>query len=230
MAKNEKKPTGFQFTTPQAVIIAGIIIAAGIYLSNRGAITPSGTVAEQEEQLGEIAGEKVVDISVDDDPSYGAEDSPVTMIEFSSFTCGYCGLYHRETFPKIEEEYIKTGKVRYVYRDFPLGESAQLAHCAFQCANEQGKFWEYVDVLFKNQGEQDEEGLKKFAVDLGADGEDFAACLSSGKYKDEIQKDLEDGQKAGVEGTPSFFINGRLVVGAQPYSEFKRVIDEELAK
>lgn len=171
-------------------------------------------------------------VSLDDDPSKGSDNAPVTIIEFSDYQCPYCARFWRDTLPQIEEEYIETGKVKFVYRDFPLGfhQYAQKAAEAAECADEQGNYWDYHDKLFENQNALDTASLKQYAKDLGLDTAKFNDCLDSGKYASEVQKDFEDGQAAGVTGTPAFFINGQSVVGAQPFSAFKQVIDAELVK
>ncbi len=107
---------------------------------------------------------------------------------------------------------------------------AQPAAEAAQCANEQGKFWEFHDKLFQNQQALTDENFTKFATEIGLDTEKFGSCYSSGKFRADVQKDASDGQKVGVTGTPAFFINGRFLSGAQPFEGFKAIIDEELAK
>jgi protein-disulfide isomerase len=171
----------------------------------------------------------VENVSVDDDPSWGPEDAPVTIVEFSDFQCPYCARFVTQTYPQIKQQY--EGKVRFVFRDFPLTqihENAQNAAEAAGCANEQGKFWEYHDMLFTNQSALDVASLKSYASQLGLDSATFDQCLDSGKYAEEIQKDLQDGNQYGVQGTPSFFVNGLLVSGAQPFSVFQAVIDAAL--
>jgi len=168
----------------------------------------------------------------DDDPSIGSPDAPVTIIEFSDFQCPFCARFSLDTLPQLKENYISKGKVRMVFRDFPLGFHAQAlpAAEAAECADEQGKFWEMHDKIFQNQGSLGTSSYKQWAKDLGLDSAKFDACLDSGKYANEVNKDLQDGQSAGVSGTPTFFINGKEVVGAQPFSVFQQVIDAELKK
>jgi len=181
----------------------------------------------------------VVEVSVDDDPSWGPEDAPVTIIEFSEFLCPYCQRFAQETLPLIEDAY--EGKVRYVYRDFIVhGEPSLKISEAAQCADDQGKFWEYHDNLWENYnavGQQAGTGidalattLKGYASDLGLDTATFDDCLDTGKHTAEVQKDSQDAQSYGVGGTPSFFINGQSLVGAQPFSAFQAVIDAALAE
>ena len=175
----------------------------------------------------------VEEVSIDDDPVLGNENAPVTMVEFSDFQCPFCGTFRRETFNKIKEEYIDTNKIKLIYRDFPLREIhpfAQKAAEAAECADEQGKFWEYHDILFENQQKLDDEDLKKYAADLKLDTSEFNDCLESGKMTEEVNKDYNEGSSYGIDGTPAFFINGISLSGALPFESFKTIIDKELAK
>ncbi len=174
-----------------------------------------------------------IQVSLDDDPIKGSNNAPVTIVEFSDFQCPFCARFYFQTLPLIEEKYIKTGKVRFVYRDFPLSTihpHAQKAAEAAECADEQGKFWEYHNKLFENQNALDVSSLKQYAKDLGLDMVKFNNCLDSGIMASEVQKDFSDGTSYGVSGTPTFFINGIQIVGAQPYSTFEQVIESELKK
>jgi len=178
----------------------------------------------------------IVKASVDDDPVKGDKDAPVTIVEFSDFQCPFCQRFYQQTMPSIEENYVKTGKVKIVFRDFPLSfhQNAQKAAEAAECADDQGKFWEYHDMLFE-KGKGDGTGLavadlKSYAQTLGLNTATFNNCLDSGKYTSEVQKDQADGTSYGVRGTPAFFVNGQLISGAQPYANFQQVIDAELAK
>ena len=177
------------------------------------------------------ATEKVA-VSLDDDAVKGAEDAPVTIIEFSDFECPFCGRYIKETYPQIVKDYVNTGKVKYVFRDFPLEfhTEAQKAAEAAECAGQQDKYWEMHDQLFANQDKLDLESLKGYAKKLGLDTEKFNTCLTSGVMAPEVKKDLAAGQEYGVSGTPAFFINGKLLSGALPYATFKQEIDAALAQ
>ncbi len=161
-------------------------------------------------------------------PSRGPENAKVTIVEFSDFQCPFCSRVH-DTVEQVMEAY--PGKVRLVFRQFPLEfhPKAPKAAEAALCAHEQGQFWQYHDVLFKNQNKLEEDDLKAHAASLGLDAAKFADCLSSGRMKKTIETDQEAGRKVGVSGTPAFFINGQPLSGAQPLSAFKEVIDQELA-
>ena len=176
-----------------------------------------------------------IQASADDDPVKGSADAKITIVEFSDFQCPFCARFYTETLPMIEKNYIDTGKVKLVYRDFPLSfhQNAQKAAEAAECADEQGAFWDYHNSLFENQDEWSSAGAKKFveyASGFGLDEEEFNDCLDSGKYKDEVQNDFSAGSGYGVSGTPTFFINSVMLVGAQPYSVFQQAIEAELEK
>ena len=168
-----------------------------------------------------------VEVSADDDPSMGPKNAPIQIIEFSDFECPYCKR-GADAVRQVTEHY--GDKVRLVFRDFPLSfhKNAKRAAEAAQCANEQGKFWEYHDKMFSGQRKLDRDSLVSYAQDFGLNVKNFESCLDSGKYSQEIQKDMSDGSAAGVKGTPCFFINGIYLSGAQPFESFKEIIDEEL--
>lgn len=161
------------------------------------------------------------------DPFFGPENAEVTIVEYSEFQCPYCARVV-PTVNQIKEKY--GDRVKVVFKDFPLDfhQYAQKAAEAAQCAHEQGRFWEYHDMLFANQGSLDIASLKQYASGLGLNTEQFNSCLDSGKYAAEVQQDLSDGRAAGVSGTPTFFINGEKLVGAQPFSAFESLIINEL--
>lgn len=162
-------------------------------------------------------------------PSYGPETAPVTIVEFSDFQCPYCA----RLIPTLEEVKKKYGdKVRIVFRQYPLNfhQHAQKAAEASLCANEQGKFWEFHDAMFQNQQALAVEQLKAKAAELGMNAEQFNSCLDGAKYAAQVKTDFDEGAKAGVNGTPAMFINGRFLSGAQPLNEITKVIDDELAR
>jgi len=175
---------------------------------------------------------EAIEVSIDDDAVKGNPDAPVTIVEFSDYECPFCGRHFKQTYPQIVSEYVDTGKVKIVFRDFPLGfhAKAQKAAEAAECAGKQGKYWEMHDKLYENQDALDIENLKQYAKELKLDTNKFNACLDSGEMEDEVQADMDEGSNYGVTGTPAFFINGRLLSGAQPFSAFKQIIDEELNK
>lgn len=173
----------------------------------------------------------------DDDTVIGDPNAPITLVEFSDFQCPYCARFFKTTLPLIEENYIKTGKVKWIYRDFPIGKHAQaeLTAQTAECADEQGKFKEMHDLLFEKQPEWAENDdapkfMKNYAKQLGLGAKKFNECLDSKKYALEVRKDLVDGATSGISGTPGFFVNGKLISGAMPYEEvFKPIFEAELA-
>ena len=161
-------------------------------------------------------------------PSRGSANAPVTIIEFSDFECPFCG-HAVETLAQVEKAY--GDKVRVVFRDYPLfsHRTAKRAAEAAHCADEFGKFWEMHDRLFSKGGPLNDADLYRFATQAGIDRQKFDACLTSGKYKEAWKPSLDEGNRVGITSTPSFFINGRLIVGAAGFDVFSKIIDEELA-
>ncbi len=178
-------------------------------------------------------------VSIDDDPIKGDKNAPVTIIEFSDYECPFCKRSYDNVFGKLDEEYISKGKVRVVFRDYPLPfhKKAVPAAIAANCAGEQGKYWEAHNFLFENPDKLDAASVISSAAGIGLDKAKFEACVNDKSKEKEIEKDVEDGQKYGVRGTPSYFIGkttdgdeitGTFVRGAQPYSVFKEHIDAQL--
>jgi protein-disulfide isomerase len=163
-------------------------------------------------------------------PARGPAGAPVTIVEFEDFQCPFC-KQAQATLDLVLATY--RDKVRMVHRDFPLQPlhpASWKSHEAARCAEEQGKFWQYRDLLYRNKPAAGLEVLSNYASQLGLNVADFSKCLDSGKFKAAVQKDEDEGERLGVQGTPAFFINGRLFSGAQPASAFARIIDEELSK
>ena len=174
-----------------------------------------------------------VDVEVGDSYIKGSKNANVTIVEFSDYQCPFCSKFFLETLSQLDKEYIKTGKVNLVFKDFPLDfhEKAQKAAEAARCVGEQINdigYYKMHDKLFSNQDNLSIENYKKWARGLDVDGKKFDTCLDSGKFEASVKEDLAYGQKLGVSGTPAFFINGKLIEGAQPYSVFKQIIDDEL--
>lgn len=162
-------------------------------------------------------------------PARGPAGAPIEIIEFSDFQCPYCLRAH----PTVQQVLSTYGdKVRLVYRHYPLPNhpNARPAAEASACADEQGKFWQYHDRLFENQSKLTDADLKQHATSVGLDAATFNACVDSHRFASDVEDDMEAGEAAGVSGTPAFFINGRVLSGAQPFDAFKRIIDEELGR
>ncbi len=241
MESDQREPAlGAKLLIPGAIVLAGIIIAGAILWTNRpGGSRQAAALAQTPAPPGQSAGTAAGDIA-DNDPYLGKPDAPVTFVEFSDFQCPFCRRFYRESLSQLKEKYIKTGKVKFVYRDFPISSIHEMAEAyaqAGECANAQGKFWPMHDKIFDEQERRGSgtisgitvSDVKRWAREIGLDGTAFDQCLDSGKYAAEVAKDYQDGQALGVSGTPTVFINGRLVVGALPYAQFEVLIEQALA-
>ena len=166
-------------------------------------------------------------VSTDDDPFLGSSDAKVTIIEFSDFECPFCARV-KSTIHKLKDQF--KGKVKIVYRDFPLSfhSYAKLAAVAAECADDQGKFWEYHDKLYDNQKFLKEEHLIKYAGELQLKVNEFKQCLKDESKMAEVEKDIRDGRQLGIKSTPTFFINGKMFSGVLSFNDFKKKIDELL--
>jgi protein-disulfide isomerase len=165
----------------------------------------------------------------DDDPVLGPEDATVTIIEFSDYECPFCRRYHIETFDQIMATY--EGQIRYIYKDFPLTSihpNALPAASAALCAHEQGEFWDFQDKLFFMEMSLSKETYLQYAEDLELDMTAFTECLEEDRFEDRVMADFDFAANLGVSSTPTFFINGIPVIGAQPFEVFAQVIDMEL--
>jgi protein-disulfide isomerase len=170
------------------------------------------------------------DVSVDDDPFVGPVDAPVTIVEFSDYQCPYCIRWHESVYSRLLADY--EGKIRFVYRDLPLTSihpEAQGAAEAANCAGEQNAYWQYHDALFGAAYGLSPQAYSLYAADLGLDMPAFDACVAERRYQNEVAADAEAARSLGANSTPTFYINGLLVVGSQPYEVFKQIIDQELA-
>lgn len=217
--------------------IPGLNFEVGSKKTSVTAIPPSAPSAVRGEPEAPVLTAEQIAALPDDDPVIGDAKASVTIVEFSDFQCPYCARFFRDAFSSIEENYIKTGKVKLVYRDFPLDFHPQAAPAALaaECADDQGKFKEMHDELFVTQQEwagkpEAVTMFKGYAKKLGLKSGEFDSCLDSKKYDLEIRKDLIDGAAVGVSGTPGFFVNGKQLSGAMPYDlVFKPVLDAALA-
>jgi protein-disulfide isomerase len=169
------------------------------------------------------------DIPVDGQPFLGPENAPIMIVEFSDFNCGYCRKWHLETFQPLLDAY--PGQIRFVHRDFPiLSEESFNAAVAAQCAYEQGDFWGFHDALFTRDEPKGFDTYLLFAQELGLDSQRFQVCLESDQAVEEVLRDGQFASDIGINGTPTFFINGIPLVGAQPIANFITIIDQELGE
>jgi protein-disulfide isomerase len=186
-----------------------------------------------------------MDLSVAGAPALGEAGAVVTIIEFTDYQCPFCRRHSAQTVPQLVKDYVETGKLRYVMREFPLASihpQATKAAEAALCAGDQGKYWDMHDAFFANPRKLALKDLKAHAEGFGLDMKDFSECLDDGKYAQRVQKDLADGAKAGVRGTPTFFLGltdptdptkiraTKTLRGAQSYAAFKQIIDALIAQ
>jgi protein-disulfide isomerase len=186
-------------------------------------------VAAAPAAAGQAPDTKIYKVDAGNAPSVGPRSAPVQIVEFSDFQCPFCGRVV-PTIKQIEDKY--NGKVRLSFRNFPLPfhPFAEGAAEAGAAANAQGKFWQMHDKMFANQQKLDRASLEQYASEIGLDVGKFKADLDSGKYKDEVNKDVQYAKTVNVNGTPAFFINGHFINGAMPLESFEKVIDDELQK
>lgn len=228
-----------------SLMISGVILL-GKFNPSKSGNSGNNNVPVQQQNSNQLAGP--VKVSADNDAVLGDKNAPLTMIEFSDYECPFCKRHFDQVYPQIKRDYIDTGKLKLVYRDFiavqghnPLATSEAMAA---ECAREQGGdsvYFKYHDQIFKKTTSNGNglavSQLPAIATSLGLNAAIFQRCLDSDKFKDEVNKDIADASGAGVNGTPSFFlgessanglIEGNIIVGAQPYSVFKTAIDRAL--
>jgi protein-disulfide isomerase len=189
-----------------------------------GSSQPSGAAG-----AADTAPARRVTVSTDGQPTFGPSDAKVTIVEFSDYQCPYCQVWYKQVYQQLLTSY--PNKIRFVYRDLPLPMHPEAipAALAADCAGEQGDYWKYHDALFNQQYGLSRTAYDRYAADLGLDSKAFAACLDSQRYLSKIQANASDAASAGLNSTPSFVINGRVLIGALPFADFKAVIDQELA-
>ncbi len=231
-----------------SIVVAGLVGGISVVVGNVYVFKKIGPQVSTGSPANVFPQNEPVKVSVDDDPILGSKDAPITLIEFLDFECPFCKQSFQETLPKIIKEYVDTGKVKFVVRDYPLDfhKNAIKEAEAASCAREQGgdsAYFKYHDEVFKRT-ESNGEGLgldqlPVIAKDTGLDTAKFKICLDSGKFKGEIDKDIKDGSNAGVGGTPHWFvgkstadgvIDGIRVDGAAEFETFQKLIDEQLKK
>jgi protein-disulfide isomerase len=239
MNASQPNQDGWKFST---FLLVGVIVGYGFSQIVSGTGTGVAVVAANNPS---VAGYEdtapptptYVEVSADDDAFLGSADAPITVVEFSDYQCPFCQKFYLNSLPGIMDEYINAGKVKLVYRDYPLDfhPNAFAAAEAAECAGEQEQYFDMHDALFNNMsgwsGSPDANALfKEYASNIGLERASFDACLDNHAMADEINIDFEDAIAAGVSGTPTFFINGQKIVGAQPASVFSGIFDSILAQ
>lgn len=215
-------------------LLVGLVVGYG--LSQLPASSTETTLLNSQQAIGEPPAPVFVEnVSADDDAVLGDPNAPITMIEFSDYQCPYCQRFYSTILPEIKKNYIDTGKVKFVYRDFPISShvNAMPAALAAECAGEQNDYWGLHDKIFDNFASwvslpDVAPVFKQYANEIGLDTKAFDSCFDKQKLQDEINGDLQDALKYGVTATPTFFVNGQKVVGAQPFTVFQGIFDQIL--
>jgi len=214
-----------------SIVVAALLISGSILYSKFGSDNKPVVLSEGVEAQASLFSPEA-DLA-DDDVILGDPKAPVTVVIFGDFQCPYCGRLFETVEGRLKDEYVKTGKVRLVARDFPIDSIhpyARPASEAAECARDQGKYWLYHDTLYSRQAEIPSLNLFNLAEELGLDKNKFSQCVLSGKYKNEVEKDYQAGIALDISGTPTSFVNEKRIGGAQAYSVFKAAIEAELAK
>jgi len=224
-------------TLPVSILVAAVLISGSIIYAV-GVFNSGGRAGKTSADLKSAAADQALKQEISPrDVVLGDPKAPVTLIEYGDYQCPFCGKFFKDVEPPLRENYIKTGKVKMVFRNFQfLGPESTNAAEAAECAKDQGKFWTYHDALYAAElkdGEENNGNLKKelfiaLAKSAGLDINAFTSCYDSGKYAAQVQKDTEDGQALGVNSTPTTFINGEKTQGALPYSQFQTIIENAL--
>jgi protein-disulfide isomerase len=233
-AQASVQSSGFQRPLIYSILLVSVFVlglVSGFLIWGQGAQAASNSVADVGQTVPAPV-QQVTRYPVEEggNPSIGPADAPITIIEFSDYQCTYCQKWHRDVYFRLLENYPT--QVRIVYRDYPLTSihpEAVPAAIAANCANEQDAYWQYHDKLFSYEMDLGQEAYLQYARELKLDMTSFTTCLDSERYAAEVEADIEYANGLGIQSTPTFFINGLYMVGAQPYETFKKLIDQELA-
>jgi len=222
----ESNPAYTQLILPGAILLAALIISGTLFYTRGGGTAQIGNPNTKPEK---------VEVKVSSsDHMLGDKDAKIEIVEFSDFQCPFCRSFWSDALVQIKREYVDTGKAVFVYKHYPLSfhPAAQPAAEASECAAEQGKFWEFHDKIFQEQEKLGQgtitfgdSEIKTWAAATGLDMGQFNQCFDGGKYAEKVSEDLSYGSQLGVSGTPTVFINGQKIVGAQPFANFKAIID-----
>ncbi|MCH7883441.1 DsbA family protein [Patescibacteria group bacterium] len=225
-----------QYLIPGSILIAGVVVAFAIMYTTGGGKGGAKPLPNDGQAAAVAASGDAAALLEAREGDYvlGNPAATVTFVEFGDFQCPFCERFYKTTEKELIEKYVKTGKVKFIWRDFAfLGKESFWAAEAARCAGDQGKFWDYHDHLFEqqrgeNQGVFSNRNLKRFADELKLDTDLFNTCLDSGKYRDAVEEESRLGRELGVSGTPSSFINGRNITGAVPFSSLEPIILDAL--
>jgi protein-disulfide isomerase len=225
-----------KYSVASSIVLAAIIISGTIFFTR----TPIGGSNTGAAKIGDTVGQnqaaKLADVKINSlDHVLGNKNAKVSIIEYSDFRCPFCERFFKQTEQQLINDYVNTGKANFVFRHFAfLGPQSTWSSEAAECASEQGKFWEFHNWLYNNQAPEtnlnyySKVNLIKYAGKIGLDATQFSSCLNSDKYAKRVSDDSDSGKAAGVTGTPTIFINGQKIVGAQPYETFKAAIEQLL--
>lgn len=228
------------YILPVSIIVAALMISGSVVYNASRSNLKADLGGSDNYNTGNEPADSGVSLQLNSqDVVLGDLNAPVTLVEYGDFQCPFCGRFFSQTEPAIKEEYVKTGKVKFVYRHFAfLGPESLAAAEASECAKDQGKFWQYHDEIYKEEqrdGEEHNGNLNRdlflgIAGRLGLNEADFASCFDQKKYANKVQDDLDSARLVGVSATPTNFVNGRKIEGALPFAQFKLVIEQELTK
>ena len=208
------------------VLIIGVVALAIVIVSGFAVLKPGGSNSPAPVQPAAVSLDK----------SKGAADAPVVVVEYADFQCPYCRDFYLGPEQQLQKDYVDTGQVRFVFRHLAfIGQESTWAAEAAECANEQNRFWDYHDKLFAEQGAENSgtfsrENLKRFAAELGLNTQQFNQCLDSGKYQAKVQQEVAEGQRLGVNSTPTLFVNGQLIKNGSNYQVLQAAIEAALKK
>lgn len=228
----QQETSSKNYLLPISIIAAALLIAGAFFVSKNSSFSQFKSIKSEttKEQVAkdEQSAEKI-EVDIEGWPTVGNIEAKVVMVEYADFACPFCNRFSQETLPSIKKDYVDTGKIRLVYKDFIVVGGDRAAEAA-HCASEQGKFWEYHDKLFSSAEKDrsqwaDSEIHRSYAKELGLDENALLACFESRRYQEKVALSTEEALKNGGQGTPLFIINGESIFGAQPYSAFQTVLD-----
>jgi protein-disulfide isomerase len=223
-----KKEQSSPYAVPLAIIVAGVLIGGAVLIS-------SGDRQASPAANNDINGvPEEINISLEGWPSIGDSNAPVVMVEYSDYACPFCQRFWQDTLPSIKRDYIDTGIVRFIYKDFAVVGGDRVAEAA-HCAGEQGSYWEYHDMLFERHAQDRSQWTnpqvhRGYAEELGLNADELVACFEERRYQGKVAQSTQEAMANGGRGTPYFLINGEPVSGAQPYPVFQSAIDLALSE